>query len=173
MCEALRQGDEGALETLLDREWRHLVSYARTLTGDADQAEEVTQRAFVRLWRRREHLDASGSVRALLYHTVRNLCVDLARKKRTRRQARALLSNRRRPARTPYEDLRARELREAMEAAVEELSPRRREAFTLCRVHGLGHREAAEVMDLAPQTVANHVTAALKQIRAQLAPQLL
>jgi RNA polymerase sigma-70 factor (family 1) len=172
LCARLAAGDEAAFAELFEREWSHLVSYAENFAADLDMAEEAVQAAFVRLWRRRRRLDPAGSVRALLFQTTRNLCIDQGRKRRTRRQVRDQLKRLRRPPATPFERLRERELRGAMEEAVGELSPRRREAFMLCRVHGLGHREAAEVMELSPQTVSNHVTAALKHIRTALTPQM-
>lgn len=172
LCLRLRRGDESALDSLLKGEWRHLVAYAETFTRDPDTAEEAVQRSFVRLWRRRETLDPDRNIRALLYRAVRNLCIDADRKRRTRRRSREHLKNRRRRPPTPHDRLRERELRGAIEEAVDRLSPRRREAFMLCRIHGLGHREAARVMGLSPQTVSNHVTAALKQIRIELAPQI-
>lgn len=171
LCVRLRDGDHDALDELLKREWSQLVSYAEHLAGSADDAEELVQRAFVRLWRRRKRLDPAGSPRALLYRATRNLCVDFHRKRKTRRGLRHQLQRRRRPA-TADERLRERELRGAIEEAIDSLSPRRREAFMLCRIHGLSHREAADAMDLSPQTVANHVTQALKQVRAALAPRL-
>lgn len=172
LCHRLREGEEAALDALLKSEWRHLVAYAETFTADPDAAEEVAQRVFVRLWRRRRKLDPSRSVRALLYRMTRNLCIDLERKRQTRRQARQRLVRRHRRPPTPHERLRERELRGAIQEAVEGLSPRRREAFMLCRVHGLSHREAADVMGLSPQTVSNHVSAALRHIRTRLAPRI-
>lgn len=166
----LRNGEAAALEELLQREWSRLVSYAERLTGGPDDAEEAAQRAFVRLWRRRRHLREDGSLRALLYHSTRSIVIDLQRKRQRRRRARARMAPVRKRPPTPEERLREKELRGAIEDALSTLSPRRREAFILCRVNGLSHREAAEVMELAPQTISNHVTAALQHIRAILAP---
>lgn len=173
LCERLRLGDKSALDELLKREWQGLVGYAEQFTGTVDDAEEAAQRAFVRIWRSRKRLDPERSVRAMLFRTVRNLTIDLQRQRASRQRGRDRLKQRvrRRPA-TPYERMRERELRGAIEELVEDLSPRRKEAFVLCRLNGLSHREAADVMELSPQTVSNHVTAALKQIRAALAPHL-
>lgn len=174
LCARLRAGDKAALDDLLTQEWAGLVGYAEQFTGDADDAEEVAQRTFVRIWGGRRRLDPERSVRALLYRTARNLTIDIQRKRGTRRRGRQRLRQTTGPRRpvTPYERLRERELRGAIDEVIDGLSPRRKEAFILCRIHGLSHIEAAEVMELAPQTVSNHVTAALKQIRAALAPRL-
>src|SRR5437016_4267795 len=56
----------------------------------------------------------------------------------------------------------------ALDRAIAGLPGRRREAFTLVHVQQLSYREAAEVMGIAPQTVANQVAAALAQLRCQL-----
>lgn len=173
LCIRLRDGDRAAFDELLKREWSGLMDYAEHLTGDPDDAEDAAQRALIRIWRRRKHLDPDLSVRALVYHTVRNLTIDIQRKQRTRKRGRKRLgrTSRRRPM-TPEDRLRERELRGAIHEVIDDLSPRRREAFMLCRMHGLTHREASDVMELAPQTISNHVTAALKQIRTALAPRL-
>jgi DNA-directed RNA polymerase specialized sigma24 family protein len=44
--------------------------------------------------------------------------------------------------------------------------------FVLVRYHGLSHREVGEALDLAPQTVANHLGLALADLRVTLAPYL-
>lgn len=168
----LRAGDPSALDELLQREWQRLVGYAERFTTSLDEAEDVAQRAFVRLWVARDRLDPERSIRAFLYRTARNITIDLQRRRDTRRDARAMLAQGRTASPTPYDRLRERELRGAVDHALEELSPRRREAFLLCRVHGLSHREAADAMDVSPQTIANHVTAALRAIRAAISPRL-
>lgn len=170
LAERLRNGDEGALDVLLEQEWAGLVGYAAGLVGDQDLADDLAQRAFVRLWRGRRELRPDGSLRGLLYRTVRNLAIDHRRVRRARRRLRSGLA--RRPTAAPDVAVRQKELRGAVEQAIDALSPRRREAFRLCRLHGLTQREAAEAMGLSPQTVANHVTAALRQIRDALAPHL-
>lgn len=168
----LRKGDATALQELLEGEWAGLVTYAARLVGDSDLAEDLAQRSFVRLWRARRELEDERSLRGLLYRTTRNLAADARRTRRNRTRLRdRFLSGGHRSA-SPEDELGQRELRGAIEAAIEELSPRRREAFRLCRMHGLTQREAAAVMGLSPQTVANHVTAALRQIRDALAPHL-
>jgi RNA polymerase sigma-70 factor, ECF subfamily len=167
----IREGDARALDELLQREWAGLVTYAARFVDDIDSAEDLAQRAFVRLWRGRREVEDGRSLRGLLYRTTRNLAIDVRRTRRTRRRIREHLFGTRRPDR-PDERLRQRELRGAIEAAIDELSPRRQEAFRLCRLHGLTQREAAEAMGVSPQTVANHVTAALRHVRDALAPHL-
>jgi len=51
---------------------------------------------------------------------------------------------------------------------ISELPPKRREAFQLSRFDGLSHEEIAEVMNVAPRTVTNHIMLALQHLRDRL-----
>jgi RNA polymerase sigma-70 factor (ECF subfamily) len=71
---------------------------------------------------------------------------------------------------TAAEHVEHEELGRIIARAVDALPPRRRDVFVLVRYHGLSYREAAQVLDLAPQTVANHLSMALANLRDSLAP---
>ncbi|MBI4520599.1 MAG: sigma-70 family RNA polymerase sigma factor, partial [Gemmatimonadetes bacterium] len=60
------------------------------------------------------------------------------------------------------------ELRAEVEAAIGKLAPRRREVFHLARYHGFSYREIAQAMGISVQTVANHMSAALADLRKSL-----
>ncbi|MCY4574821.1 MAG: sigma-70 family RNA polymerase sigma factor, partial [Gemmatimonadetes bacterium] len=68
-------------------------------------------------------------------------------------------------AATPAEELDAQLLAEALESAVTALPNRRREVFELIVLRGLSYAEAAAVMGISVQTVANQMSAALKSVR--------
>lgn len=59
-------------------------------------------------------------------------------------------------------------LRTRMRAWIDDLPERQREAFRLSRFDDLTHDEIADVMDIAPRTVTNHVTKALQTLRDRL-----
>ena len=69
---------------------------------------------------------------------------------------------------TPEETIDAESLKERLREWISELPPKRREAFQLSRFEGLSHEEIAEVMNLAPRTVTNHIMLALQQLRDRL-----
>lgn len=167
----LRNGDAGALDAILRLFWHQLVDYASALGVDRDTAQDVAQQVLVRLWERREVLRLEGSLRGLLYRMARNLCVDLSRQRKARervarRSADPLHVN------APHDRIVGAELGAIIARAVNALPKRRREVFVLIRYHGLTHRETAKVLDLAPQTVANHLGMALTDLRKTLARYL-
>ena len=59
-----------------------------------------------------------------------------------------------------------------MPQAIRDLPPRRREIFTLIRERGFSYAEIAEIMQISRQTVANHMSLALNDLRVLLRPFL-
>jgi RNA polymerase sigma-70 factor (ECF subfamily) len=165
----IRRDDSAALGVILERYWAPVVRYAASLLECADAAEDVAQDTFVRLWERRDAWSLDGSVRALLYRIARNLGLDERRRRNARNRA-DQMAHAPTPGRTPDKAIEDDEIQAAIWRAVESLPQRRREVFVLVRHHGLSYREAAAVLDVAPQTVANHLTMALSDLRKTLAP---
>jgi len=171
--ERLQDGDERALEQLVTELWWPLVRYAERITGSAD-AEDAVQSAFVRLWRRRAELATGGSLRSLLYTMTRNAAIDACRRERrlaARAAAAGGLALDSAPP-TPLAHAQEAELARLAEAAVSRLAPRRQAVFRLVREHGLSYDETAEVLGLSVQTVANHMSLALADLRRALGPTL-
>jgi len=167
----LKNDDAQALQKLMEEYWPPLVAFAqRILSGSADP-EDVVQAAFVRLWSRRAALKEEGSVKALLYTIVRNASLDELRK-RTRRDKAEEGARPPSAPKTPYEDVHGAELHRVAAAAVDRLPDRRREVFRLVREEGLSYKDVAELLDLSSQTVANHMSLAMADLRTALKPFL-
>lgn len=156
---------DSSVELLVIRFWAPLVAYAQRFVGDVASAEDVVQHAFVRLWESKNPIPKGDDARALLYRVVRNLALNELRRDRIRHDwASAQWSDE--PESVATNDLVERlELRAAIEAAVDQLPPRRREIFVLSRLHELSNDEIASVLALSPQTVANQLVAAMRTLR--------
>ena len=165
----LQCDDPAAFEHLVQLYWRPLLVYAEKLLGNADNAEDAVQNAFVRIWKRRVHWQPTGTVRAYLYRVVRNLALD--ERKWTRVRDRWL---ERWTGATQAPDaaitMERRDLALAMKRAIATLPPRRREVFLLVRHHDLSYRQVAEIMGISLPTVANQMASALATLRDLLAP---
>lgn len=168
----VREDDEAALALLMDRYWAPLLRYAYARLGRRDEAEDVAQDVFVRLWETRTRWKSGSSVPGYLYRIAANLIVDRARRERTRQEARPRLHRLQDPPSTPMDEAVHSDLQEAFEEALAVLPSRRREAFLLVRFEGLSLKEAGEVMDLTPRTVANHIYLAVSDLERSLGPYL-
>jgi len=165
----LRRGDQPALEEIVAQYWSSIVRYVDRLVHDRDVAEDVAQTAFVRLWQIRDTITANASVAAILYRSARSLAIDELRKAETRRLGGvARIAREARPPETPSEAFEHGELGIAIEGALAALPARRREAFVLYHLHNQSYRQIAEIMDIAPQVVANYISAALAELRSRL-----
>jgi len=171
LVEALRRGNAEALQSLMDQYRDSLLHFARQNSSGVAEAEDLVQEAFMRIWAQRERLRPNGSVKALLFTTVRSLALDEYRrwKRRTRWDV-GLMGYA--PPRSPLEELLGSELSRLADDAILSLPPRRRAIFQLVRKKGLSYRETADTLGVSPQTVANSMSSALADLRASLAPVL-
>ena len=165
----LQAGDEQAMAALLTQHWTDVVRYAFGLLGSWDKAEDVAQDAFVRVWARRKKW-SSGSLRALVHRIARNAALDVLKSPRhsAPREDPDMLASQD----SPDQEVELSELDEAVAKAVRDLPPRRREIFKLVRESGFSYAEIAEIMDISRQTVANHMSLALSDLRVLLRPFL-
>ena len=122
-----------------------------------------------RLWARRDTWK-DGNVRALLYRIVRHRALDILKSPGSAGSAEALAGLV--SPESPVAALEASEFKTAAAAAVEALPPRRREVYRLVREHGLSHERIADITGLSRQTVANHMSLALSDVRTMLRPFL-
>ncbi|MDE2973723.1 MAG: sigma-70 family RNA polymerase sigma factor [Gemmatimonadota bacterium] len=167
---SIRGGSESALGQLMELCWPELVRYAARQLGEVEVARDIAQETFVQVWERRRAWKPRGSARAYLYRIARNLVIDEKRKRGVRRRWAALqeLSPPGRPP-TPAEELDAKMLAAVFDTAVASLPDRRREVFELVFMRGLSHGEAAAVMGISGQTVANQMSSALRTVRKAVA----
>ncbi len=169
----IRGGSEPALGRLMDVCWPELVRYAASQLGDPDLARDMAQEAFIQVWERRRGWRPRGSARVYLYRIVRHLVIDEKRRRAVRRrwQDRQGRDDAMRggQAATPAAVLDARLLADRFRAAVASLPGRRREVFELVFQRGLSHAEAAAVMNVSAQTVANQMSTALRTVRRAVA----
>ena len=171
-CRRIRLGDASAFEALFRDLHPGLVRFAGGFAESTAAADDLVQEAFVRIWERRQRLDPERSLRALLFQTVRNLGLNRARDRATRREkldglaAEAAMASG--GGLAPDALAEAEATRARLHAWMEELPERQREALHLTRVQGLSHEEAARVMGVSPRTVNNHLVRALRTLRDRL-----
>lgn len=161
------QLDEASFIALYEAHYAELLRYATRFLGNETKAQDAVQEAFLRLWRRKDDLDASNQTRALLYKAVRNLSLNAIRNEQRRH---ALLEEMDHPESPPNPDAETSSelLRGLVETWISELPDRRREAFELSRFEGFRYSEIASVMGITIKTVENHIVLALQYLRKKM-----
>jgi len=166
-------GDMRAFEALYRRYASAMIRFAYSQLRSVEVAEDLVQEVFLALWRHRERWVLSGTVQAYLFGALRNRIVShrrkqLARGGRLQRVGEGAVVALPSPSRAD-DRVREAELAEAIERAIDGLTPRCREAFLLVRQHHLSYAEAAEVMGVSVKAVEMSMVRALAALRKQLA----
>ena len=176
MFQAMRTGDGGGeretLALLYDRHGAGIHRFLRSLTGDDEQAAELTQEAFLSALPALRQGRELGS--AYLYRCARNAALSRLRRRGSERRWLELAGDEPGAPGKPLElpgpdrELERRELRAALDTALAELPEPLRAVFLLVEVEGLSYRVTAEVLEVAPGTVASRKHKALNMLRENL-----
>lgn len=170
--EALRLGDEAAFGQVFRAHYNALCRYAMGIVGDAENAEEVVQDVFLRIWEKRETLEITSSLKSYLFRAVHNGCMNhLERHKKKVRLDEAPLKIVHQ-ADTSAPDIQSKELEKAIADALQTLPEQCRRVFELSRFEELKYREIAETLGISVKTVENQMGKALRLMREKLAPFL-
>ena len=143
---------------------------AYRLTGNAHDAEDLTQDVFVRVFRSL-HRFQPGTFEGWLHRITTNLFLDGARRRqKIRFDGMAEGSEERLPSSwpTPSEQLADADLDHDVAAALAALAPQFRAAVVLCDIEGLSYEEIAEVLDVKIGTVRSRIHRGRSQLRAAL-----
>lgn len=170
LMERIQAGEEAALDVLLKRYWTPLVRYALGFVRRQDEAEDIVQEGFIRVWVSRQRWCPAGSVKSYVYTIVRNLCLHQRDRSRVRDEWATIEQRRLRCCPTPSELFEEAEVLRVLEEAIQRLPERRREVFRLACLHGFSYQEVADAMGVAVPTVANQMSSALAEIRQALQP---
>lgn len=163
----MRQQPEEALLSLYQHYGTLVYSVAYRVLQNEQDAEEVTQDVFVRVWEQAERYDPQrGSMAAWLAVVTRNAAIDTLRKQQ-RRIPIPTLSLDEHPQ--LWETLDANEpdieLTRQLAGALGQLSTEHQEALVLAYVHGLSQREIADHLNRPLGTVKSHIKQALDRLR--------
>ena len=181
----VRDGDAAAFEELVLRYQDRLLAVLEHLTGDRDQAEDLAQDVFLRVYRARLRY-VPGAKFATWLFTIANNVASNARRSRSRRREVGLKDHGSGPmgarpleslahassGQMPTRQLDKKEMRDIVRVAVESLGERQRLAVLLSKFEGMSYAEIGEVMDLSPQAVKSLLCRARNQLREVLQPYL-
>ena len=169
--------DPEAFEVLYDRHGGAAYSLAYRIVGDRAAAEEVTQEAFISVWRSGARFDATrGSVRSWLLSVVRNRAIDFLRSKAGKAPKldfddETVLEQRPAAERTEEEALR-RETAVEVRGAIGNLPGEQAKVIELAYFGGFSHSEIARILGLPMGTVKGRMRLGLEKIRGELAEGL-
>lgn len=169
LIQQLKKGDKVAFDTLFYAFEPTLYAYALKLTYDRDEAKEIVQEVFLKVWEKKQTIDPQYSFVSFLYTIAKNLVYNKAKHRVYQFAYNEYVSLYDRQAESLTENMvQFNELHELVQSACQKLSPVRREVFILSRMEGLSHREIAERLNTSTSNVKNHIHKALRFLKEQL-----
>ncbi len=170
---AIRQGNETAYEQVFRLYYERLCNYANTLLHDMDEAEEVVQSMFFKLWEKRENFDITISIKSYLYRAVHNTCLNRVKHEKIKREYASQNAEQLQRNFSYASDLTIKnELEERIALAIDQLPEQCRLVFKLSRFDELKYSEIAVQLGISVKTVENQMGKALRVLRTHLAEYL-
>lgn len=157
--------DLAAFERLFNKNYRKLCGYVLKLSGDPDLAEDVVQEVFIKLWESRDEIRIKTSVKSYLFKACHNKFIERMRASTKEASLLETLKWETLSKLQPEEGTGKLQKVEIINMAIEQLSPKCREAFLLSRYNQLKYKEIAEVMGISVKTVEIHISKALSHLR--------
>jgi RNA polymerase sigma-70 factor (ECF subfamily) len=159
-------------EELFRSLYRPLLRYACTMLKDEDEAEDIVQQLFVKVWEKNLLNQVHSSSKSMLYQAVYNASLNRIKHLGTRKnfadETRLLPNFDLQEEESGYRELKAR-----LELAMNELPPQCQNVFKLSRFRGYSYAKIADELGISIKTVENHMGKALQILRSKLGDYLI
>lgn len=173
--EQARQGDRDAFRTIVRTYERRVFAQAYSMLGNRDDALDVVQETFLRIYERAEMFNTEHNFGAWLSKVARNVCIDYYRKHRRRREEWD-------SGRTPEElqvasdeigpDSASRDLKQALAACINALSDRQKEVFVMRHYDELQFNEISRALNISEGTAKSLHFKAVQNLKKRLSPYM-
>jgi RNA polymerase sigma-70 factor (ECF subfamily) len=177
-------GNRAAFEELVRRHDRDVLRLALNLMKRPEDARDVYQEAFLKVYRNLHRFRFECSFYTWLYRIVTNVCLDHLRRRQARPEDQAPETNNghadesitdfferqreHRPTLDPERRYLGHEIQERIAVAMEHLSPRERVVFEMKHYQGLKLRAIGDALGTTEETVKNSLFRATRKLRSQL-----
>lgn len=169
-------GDMRAFEELVTKYQNPVVVFCRRMLGSQQEAEDIAQECFIRLYRSLPRLKPKAKFSTFLFGIARNLSLNEIRnsKRRGRDKAESLTQddsterNIEDKKLSPRRVLRLHEIEDVLEKAISQLSPKFREVMLLREFQGMDYETIAGVLKCRKGTVKSRLARAREQLRIEI-----
>ena len=180
LIRAAQRGDQDAFEQLVRAYDQSVLRLAMNLLRSPEDARDVYQEAFLRVYRNLDSFRFDCSFHTWLYRIVTNICLDQLRKRKVRKEESPVVDTPDGPLdrmdafeedsadSDPERSMWNRELRKKIETALQDLTPRERMVFELRHYQGLRLRSIGEMLGTTEEAAKNCLFRATQKMRSVL-----
>jgi RNA polymerase sigma-70 factor, ECF subfamily len=174
-----KEGNNSAFEQLVYRYDRHILSLAMKYSGNNDDAMDIYQEVFIRMYKGLKNFRFQSEFSTWLFRITTNVCLTYKSKQNKRERLslsfsddddeNSILTNlQAEENENPDSAMMGNEINEKIELAIKALTPKQKLCFTLKHMEGYKLREIAVMMDCKEGTVKKYLFDAVRKIREQL-----
>jgi RNA polymerase sigma-70 factor (ECF subfamily) len=172
----LQQGEKSTFDFLFRSYYRGLCSYASSYIKSPDAAEEIVQEVFVKIWEMHHRILIHTSIRAYLYQSVFNGCMNYIRSMQSssfshidvddisiRNELMSMDL-----ADAEFSMVFSEEVEKELESAISDLPDQCRQIFRMCRADNLSYKEISNKLNVSKSTVKTQMSRAMSRIFSQM-----
>lgn len=181
----VRDGDAAAFESLVEKYQARLVGILGHMTSNRDQAEDLAQEVFMRVYRARERYVPGAKFSTWLFTIAHNVASNAMRKRSRRKEVNLTNSPsgnipvqpldrmaKEKSGLMPTRQVDRKEIAVIVQQAIDNLNERQKMALLLSKFEGMSYIEIAQTMDLTTQAVKSLLSRARNNLRETLEPYL-
>jgi RNA polymerase sigma-70 factor (ECF subfamily) len=159
-----------AFYNIYERYSKRLYGFILRYIKQNEDAEELVQEVFVKIWESRNKIDAYSSFESFLFTIAYNTTISLLRKRSNEKKYLEYLKSLQQSANSPdlIDEIQFNELNDRVQSLLNELTPRQKEIFQLSREEGLTHDEIAKKLDISVNTVKKHMGNTLALLKLKI-----
>jgi len=170
LVETIRGGNAEAFEELVRRKTSKVYALCYRIIGNAEDAKDVAQLVFIKLWENLARYDPQYAFDTWLYRMVTNVGIDFIRSRQSRDNA---VNSNLRLVKTSFDEeqtvtMQRKEIESVFNDISSVLSPKQKTIFVMREMEDLASPEIAKILGCRESTVRNHLFNARKLLQQQL-----
>lgn len=170
LVQAAKTGDQPAFALLVEANQGKIYSLCYRMTGNPEDAADLTQDAFLHAWRGLASFSGQSAFSTWLYRLASNACIDFLRREKRRQALSITLEDEDNGEEhqldlpddrwSPHRSLEQKEIQSAVQNGLLSLSPEHRQVLLLRETEGLSYQEIAQCLNLEEGTVKSRIARA-------------
>ena len=162
-------GDFEAFDHLFRKYNKRLYYFAKSILKSNEDAKDVVQEVFLRVWKNRSSIDSNSSFNSFLFTIAYNIIVDAMRKRVSEQKFRnQIIKNAIKERSTVNEEMEYKELNSIYQKSIRELPSKRQLIYKMHRFENMTYKEIADKLNISVNTVRNQMTIAINFLKEKL-----
>jgi len=166
----IKLGDERSFELFFRMYHVRLCAFANKFLNDPEEAKEIVQDAFAKIWEGRKDINPEDSLKSYIFKITQNLCLNALKRDKVKSKFVEIYKfvYIEQHEFSAQDSLMTKELEESIADAILKLPTECRKVFELSRIGGHKYKEIADICNISVKTVEAQMSKALRLLRVEL-----